>query len=692
MNTVADILQDLELSNFDLEQGNHLATPLSTTKSPLISIIVPVYNGSKYINTAIKSILKQSYSNYEIIVIDDGSTDDTHDQLQPYEDKIRYLYQANEGSASARNLGIKVAKGELIAFLDADDYWSMPEKLEKQVACFAKNPAIGCVNTGWRIVDGDNKYIKTVQPWHKAPELNLETWLKRKCVRTSAMIFRREWLEKVGGFDEELRQSHDVDLILRLSLAGCQTMWLKEETVCYRQHETNTTGNSLKQAKYVQAVLDKFFANQDLPESIREMESQVKYHTLVWLAWYQYRADNLDKMSELLQKSLDITPYLRVENIAHWLTSFEKFSQERGEKFDVDALTRSLQWQQLVTSALRLKNIIQNKQSQFQIKQGKTSSFTKQGEQYFQQGNKEKAAFSKKAIKIKQDALLKEIKFKSEKIRKYQGLGDSSSENGKLNDAANYYRKAIELQPDAWNIHQKLAHILLKQKKWNESISECRKVIDLNPNFLWSYYNLGRNLSQIGNWQEAISCYLKASKISYNPEIERELNLLLDEKIAYYQKNLLNRLENLKVYQKLLDIKGQTRVAQSKKLQKRSNQLLKGFSKQVSTRKKILCLMFEMQNFDFSESINFILHQMYEKKIYPIIFTDSVETELLFKNDVIFEYFPLTEKPSKFSDYQWQQYFQGRISNLVKEWSPQQVLNFGNTVNKEVSHTLLSIG
>jgi O-antigen biosynthesis protein len=200
------------------------------------------------------------------------------------------------------------------------------------------------------------QHLKTVQPWHKAPKLDLETWLKKKCVRTSAMMFRRIWLEKVGGFDPELRQSHDVDLILRLSLAGCETDWLKEETVCYRQHDSNTTKDSLKQARYIQAVLDKFFARNDVPDVIGKQESQIRYHTLVWIAWYQYNAGNLDEMAKFLQQSLDFSPYLRAENIAHWLSSFKRFTQERGKSFDVNLLTNSSQWKKLINIALELKN------------------------------------------------------------------------------------------------------------------------------------------------------------------------------------------------------------------------------------------------------------------------------------------------------------------------------------------------
>ena len=404
----------LEIKTTKSSQNHFLSQGLQQTAIPKVSVIIPIYNGAKYIQTAIESVFNQTYTNYEIIVIDDGSTDETRKKLKPYWDKIRYLYQENQGSAAARNVGIELAKGELIAFLDADDYWLLSEKLEKQVACFQENRSLGCINTGWQIVDDRGKHIQTVQPWHKAPKLDLETWLKKKCVLTSAMIFRREWLEKVGGFDQELRQSHDVDLVLRLSLAGCETVWLKEETVGYRQHRENTTKNSLKQAKYVQAVLDKFFSRDDLPESISKQEFQIRYHTLVWIAWYQYRAGNLDEMANFLQKSLKYTPYLRVENISHWLTNFQDFSKERGENFNINSLTDSLQWKRLIANTLALNNINAYSNGLEILNREPTSIFRKSIQQDKNIANLH--SYSHQVIEQKD----KNIQVKKPEVKKYQ--------------------------------------------------------------------------------------------------------------------------------------------------------------------------------------------------------------------------------------------------------------------------------
>src|SRR5262245_23003010 len=101
---------------------------------PLISVIIPTYNSARFVIDAVESALAQSYPSLEVIVVDDGSSDDTQERLGPWEGRIKYFYQPNSGPAKARNRGIKEARGDLIAFLDADDQW-LPEKLNKQWEC-----------------------------------------------------------------------------------------------------------------------------------------------------------------------------------------------------------------------------------------------------------------------------------------------------------------------------------------------------------------------------------------------------------------------------------------------------------------------------------------------------------------------------------------------------------------------------
>ena len=140
--------------------------------TPKVSIIIPVYNCELYITQAIESVLNQTYTDYEIIVIDDGSTDNTHQVLQPYMKKIRYFSQENKGLSATRNQGIKMAKGKLISLLDADDLF-LYYKLQEQVAIFEAEPSIGLVQSGWRLVNEKGEKIEDVKPWHKSPELDL---------------------------------------------------------------------------------------------------------------------------------------------------------------------------------------------------------------------------------------------------------------------------------------------------------------------------------------------------------------------------------------------------------------------------------------------------------------------------------------------------------------------------------------
>src|SRR5207249_11176371 len=113
----------------------------------MVSVVIATYNCRRYVGEAVESALAQSYQPIEVIVVDDGSTDGTAEELRPFKDRIRYLVQANQGPAAARNHGIRAARGEYVAFLDADDLWA-PSKIEKQVAAMEKSDKIGVVHCG----------------------------------------------------------------------------------------------------------------------------------------------------------------------------------------------------------------------------------------------------------------------------------------------------------------------------------------------------------------------------------------------------------------------------------------------------------------------------------------------------------------------------------------------------------------
>ena len=197
----------------------------ASDKTPLISVIIPAFNSGQFIAQAVQSVLDQTYHHFEVIVIDDGSTDTTKDVLREFNGHIRYCYQENRGPSAARNTGIAMAEGEYICFLDADDIW-MPNKLEVQVAFMAQHDDIGLVFSDEEEVGLDmgqhrsilaqtlfRSDIVTQTPMQNA----FKKLLVENFIPTSMVMVRRTCFGKAGLFDESLRVVEDRDMWLRIA-------------------------------------------------------------------------------------------------------------------------------------------------------------------------------------------------------------------------------------------------------------------------------------------------------------------------------------------------------------------------------------------------------------------------------------------------------------------------------------------
>jgi glycosyltransferase involved in cell wall biosynthesis len=315
-----------------------------------VSIIIPAYNGDRYIGEAIDSILAQTYNDYEIIVVDDGSTDNTAQVVQQYGKQIQYLSQTNQGVAASRNLGLTAAKGEYIAFLDQDDLF-LPQKLLSQVTLLEENPSLGIANSGWQIVDQQGQVKAAVEPWEKIPQLNLADLIIWKPVFLGAMLFRHSWLKLSGGFDTTLEQTPDVDLVLRLAAVGCPAAWVKQTTVKYRQHKDNASNNTLLQARELDEILVKFFTQDNLSPEVKSLASESRYQSLIWSAWRLHQTEHLTEMSDYLYQSQSHSQY-PTATILNWIETFKNYSAEYGKQFDFASLTSSLEWQSLIRKCL----------------------------------------------------------------------------------------------------------------------------------------------------------------------------------------------------------------------------------------------------------------------------------------------------------------------------------------------------
>jgi len=190
-----------------------------TEKTPAVSVIIPTYNRAHLLGRSIHSVLGQTYKDFELIVVDDGSTDNTEEVMSNFsDDRIRYIRRMkNEGASVARNTGIEIARGEYIAFQDSDDEW-LPEKLEKQVTILEKAPPeVGVVYTGLHRLKNNRKVFNpssNITPKEGDVSVSL---LKGNFVSPQTMLIKRECLEKAGIFDERFHRMQGWDFNLRVS-------------------------------------------------------------------------------------------------------------------------------------------------------------------------------------------------------------------------------------------------------------------------------------------------------------------------------------------------------------------------------------------------------------------------------------------------------------------------------------------
>lgn len=231
---------------------------LASSWRPLVSVVIATYNMGRYLPGAIESILAQTYPRFEIIVVDDGSTDDTRECLLPYTalSNVRVIHQKNMGQPKAKNAGIALSSGELIAFCDADDLWA-PNKLEMQVPCFLNRSELAVVSSEIGQIDVVGHELGARRVNRYSGRI-LEHLLIRNCISFGTAIVRKDVLDDVGWFDEDLPMGIDWDLWLRIAVKY-EFLHLDAVTYWYRVWPGQMSRNH--RGRYVNAflILDKFF-------------------------------------------------------------------------------------------------------------------------------------------------------------------------------------------------------------------------------------------------------------------------------------------------------------------------------------------------------------------------------------------------------------------------------------------------
>lgn len=292
---------------------------LSFQRQPLISIIIPVFNRSDVIQHAIDSVLNQTFNQFEIIVWDDGSTDDVGLKVgQIQDERLRFYSGPNHGASYARNRAIEKAKGDWIAFLDSDDEW-LPDKLAEQVACLESDPSLDMIFTNSIRRGIEKKDVLTFDLYKKGMALLATEQLNNNChivtnnflenifkfsITLPTVLIQKKILEKTGGFDEDLRNGEDRELWWRVALTSAKIAFITDPLAIINKTE-NSLGSYSKtflenQLKCIDAMI--FDAiNKQRADLIQMLQENRETRALKLIRIYQNEGDHREALALIKQ-------------------------------------------------------------------------------------------------------------------------------------------------------------------------------------------------------------------------------------------------------------------------------------------------------------------------------------------------------------------------------------------------------
>jgi glycosyltransferase involved in cell wall biosynthesis len=255
--------------------------------TPRVSVVMPAYNGAKYIAAAISSVQAQTFSGWELLIIDDGSTDDTAEIVKPYlrDPRVLYVAQSNHGQAAARNRAIASGRTEWIAFLDQDDLW-LPEKLQLQLAA-AEREHVGIVySEGFWIDENGNRDgdrpLGALPGRHDGPTM-FKLLLEVNRIPVLSAIVARRFFDSGMRLDEDSRVQHcdDYDLWLRLAASGANFYGMRERLVCYRLHEHQASSLRVQHRRNELFVVERHARSPGVPALTQRKALQRVYTEIV---------------------------------------------------------------------------------------------------------------------------------------------------------------------------------------------------------------------------------------------------------------------------------------------------------------------------------------------------------------------------------------------------------------------------
>ena len=260
---------------------------------PKVSVVIPAYNAMTYLPETVESVLRQTFTDFEVLIIDDGSSDDVVQWASGLVNpRVRLISQKNQGVSVARSTGIAHAQGEYVAFLDGDDLWE-PTKLEKQVRCFLENPKVGLVHTWLAGIDQYSKSTGRVI----GSQIEGDVWqriIERNMVACSSAMVRRCCFETVGVFDRNLRFAEDWDMWIRLA-ARYHFAVIKEPLVGYREHPNSKSKKYATRVQDFRTIIEKAF--ESVSFELLYLRNRSYGHINLCIAWKCLQGREVDYKS-----------------------------------------------------------------------------------------------------------------------------------------------------------------------------------------------------------------------------------------------------------------------------------------------------------------------------------------------------------------------------------------------------------
>jgi len=250
---------------------------------PLVSVIIPVWNAAGFIEETVRSVLRQTFTDYELIIVNDGSPDTVELEavLLPYRGSLKYLRERHKGAAAARNAALRVARGSYIAFLDADDSW-LATYLDQQIAFLKAHPDVDLVYADARLTGDSPLAGRTFM--ETAPSrgpVTLKSLLSLRChVIASGVVVKRAVVLDVGMFDESIARGHDFDLWIRIARRGARLAYQRRVLLSRHIHSSNLSGNAISECERALAELRRIEGSMPLaPDERAALTSSVAWLT-----------------------------------------------------------------------------------------------------------------------------------------------------------------------------------------------------------------------------------------------------------------------------------------------------------------------------------------------------------------------------------------------------------------------------